>query len=119
MDDHVDLLQLEHLLAKHVVDGDLDAMRAEARSLAPWLRDTVAAIDAAGFRIAVLLVMKLRFERLIHGSAIATEWFARDPLGFTRTFERYHRDVPPTAFEAWSEAEIFADWLAADAFGAD
>jgi hypothetical protein len=108
---HTDLLQLECLLAKHVVDGDLDALREAARSLASPLRDAVAAIDADGFRVASLLVMKLRFERLLHGSAIAAEWFARDPEGLTAAFSRYHREVPPTAFEAWTEAEYFADWI--------
>ncbi|MGE0142425.1 MAG: hypothetical protein AB7I19_04120 [Planctomycetota bacterium] len=112
---HADLCALERLLAQHLVDGDLVCLQRSAQSLAPSLREAVAAIDADGFRIAVLLVMKLRFERLVHGSAIASEWFARDPEGLTSAFSRYHREVPPTAFEAWTEAEIFADWIANDA----
>ena len=49
-----------------------------------------------------LIVARLRFERLLHGSVRARDDFDRDPRAFTATFKRYHRAVPPvTTFDAW------------------
>jgi hypothetical protein len=72
----------------------------------------LGAIDEDGLRVAALLVVKLRFQRLTNGSQHAHEWFARDPEGFTAAFRAYHRDVPPASLDPWGEAEAFERWLA-------
>ena len=77
----------------------------------PVLRDGVQHIDDDGFRIAEILVAKLRFQRLYHGSLQVNEWFAADAAGFTEAFRCYHREVPPTTFDVRGEAEAFARWL--------
>lgn len=84
-----------------------------ARLAAPDADPTLRAIDEDGLRIAALLVVKLRFQRLTNASRLASEWFERDARGFTDAFRRYHQDVPPTALDPWREAETFAAWCAA------
>jgi hypothetical protein len=68
------------------------------------------AIDENGLRIAALLVVKLRFQRLTNGSRLANEWFERDPRGFTDAFRVYHHEVPPIALDPWREAVVFQRW---------
>jgi hypothetical protein len=78
------------------------------------LRAAYAAADPDGVRIAALLVAKLRFERLLRGSDRAAAWFERDAAGFTATFRRYHREVPPSAFWPSEEARCFESWRRTD-----
>lgn len=61
----------------------------------------------AGFKIAALLIAKLRFSRLMQGSRIAPTWFETDPRGFAEEFKRYHADVPPLDFYPQGEGETF------------
>ncbi|MFO1054227.1 MAG: hypothetical protein U1F36_18570 [Planctomycetota bacterium] len=105
-----DLVRFEELMARHLVDGDLGALRREAEALPEELRAAAAHIDERGFRITVLLCAKLRFERLTHGSRRALEWFERDPAGFTESFRRYHHEVTPTAEDPRGEAALFERW---------
>ncbi len=74
-----------------------------------WL----AAIDADGFRIAALLVARLRFERLLHGHPAVASWLEHDAEGVTEAFRRYHAAIAPTAFFPPDEARLFDAWLAA------
>ena len=105
------LARLQAALARAVVAGDLDGLRRDAAALGAG--DAVARIDRDGFRLAALLVARLRFERLMQGSDAAAERFARDPAGFVALFRRYHAAVPAPADGPWSEAAAFARWLAA------
>ncbi len=84
-------------LHEHLARADADA--------------TLRCIDEDGLRIAALLVVKLRFQRLTNASRVANDWFERDPRAFTEAFRAYHRDVPPTALDPWREADAFAAWL--------
>lgn len=84
------------------------ALRAHAAQ--PGADPCFATIDEDGLRIAALLVVKLRFQRLTNASRQANEWFERDPRGFAAAFRRYHQEVPPTAFDPWREAQQFAEW---------
>jgi hypothetical protein len=94
-------------------------LAAYERKLAAAMRarDPVSAVralypdaDADGVRVTVLLVARLRFERLLRGSADAEAWFDRDPAGFARAFRRYHAEVPPRAFFPADEARRFDAW---------
>jgi hypothetical protein len=80
----------------------------------PELREAILRATASedGVRLTGLLVAKLRFERLLHGSRRAGEWFDRDTAEFTEAFRRYHAAVPPTATDPRREAELFERWLA-------
>ena len=69
-------------------------------------------VDEDGFRMAALLVSKLRFERLIHGDRDAAAWFERDPAGFAAAFRRYHATVAPTAYFPWDESGLWRAWRA-------
>lgn len=84
--------------------------------------DPVAAVralypeaDADGVLMTALIVARLRFERLLRGSAAAAAWFDRDPAGFTRAFRRYHATVAPRAFFPADEAALFTEFCAAEA----
>jgi hypothetical protein len=68
-------------------------------------------IDHDGLRMAALLVARLRFERLMHGSTRAAEWFESDPRSFARAFKRYHASVPPLSTFPLDEARAFEAWL--------
>ncbi len=84
-----------------------ESLRSEG---APGLEVALNPAQSDGFRIAALLVARLRFERLLHGSRIAGEAFAADGRTFTELFRRYHVVVPPTATAAADEAACFERW---------
>lgn len=106
---------VERLLAAALVAADpVEALARAARDrrLPADAARMLAAIDADGFRIAALLVARLRFERLQHGHAGVAAWLDDDPAGFTEAFRRYHAEVPPTALFPPDEALAFDAWLA-------
>jgi hypothetical protein len=110
-----DLSRFETLLARALCARDPVAELARAardRNLSPELRKRLAAADSDGFRISALLVVRLRFERLLRGSPEAEEWFERDGESFAAAFRDYHEAIPPTAFFPRDEAALFAKWNA-------
>jgi len=90
------------------------ARLADAPGLDAALRDALRAADPDGLRLTALLVAKLRFERIIRGSAAAARWFDSDAPGFSAAFRRYHAQVPPLALFPAAEAKQFLDWAQAD-----
>ncbi len=102
-----ELEQWEALLADLLLAPD-PAAALRAAQAAPGAGPELFSIDADGLRLASLLVVKLRFQRLMNASAAAAEWFDRDGAGFTAAFRRYHHAVPPTALDPWREAAAFA-----------
>jgi hypothetical protein len=84
------------------------AMRA--RDPAAAMRAIYPAVDGDGVRMTALLVARLRFERLLRGSPEAEASFDRDAAAFARDFERYHREVAPTAFFPVDEAALWRSW---------
>lgn len=90
------------------------ARRRADEALSPQLRAILAGLSPDGLRMARLLVLQLRFNRLLNGSSAAAADFSQDPQGFSSTFERYHREVPPTAEDPVAEARLYAAWLSAD-----
>jgi hypothetical protein len=87
------------------------AAASRDRRLPAELRRALAAADPDGVRMTALLVLRLRFERLLRGSAEATASFAAAPAAFTRAFRRYHTEVAPTAFFPLAEALLYRTWL--------
>jgi hypothetical protein len=107
------LIEFEALLAKIVCDPDPIQARAkllQLEALSREQRELLASIDEDGLRMTSLLVTKLRFERLLRGSAEAEQWFEEDPRDFARAFKQYHKEVPPTAFFPPEEAKLFRAW---------
>jgi uncharacterized protein (UPF0276 family) len=90
-------------LAALAAERDDPALPDEVRA---WL----GAIDGDGFRMAALLVARLRFERLTRGSPEADAWFEDSPEAFAAAFRAYHQEVTPEAYFPGSEARIFAAW---------
>ena len=109
MADRDDLVCQQALLADLLTAPDPVAALRERRAAAN-ADPALHAIDEDGLRIAALLVVKLRFQRLTNGSRRASEWFERDPRGFTDAFRAYHQEVPPTALDPWREAAAFEGW---------
>lgn len=108
-----DLARFERLVAQALTSADPVAAFAAAAAdpkLAEELRSALGKADARGIRITALIVARLRFERLMHGSQEAADWFASDPAGFTRAFKTYERAVPPTAADPWAEAALWESW---------
>jgi hypothetical protein len=115
-----ELAHLERLLADAFQGPDPRAALAAAAldpALSADLRARLAGAAPDGVRIAGLLIAKLRFERLLHGSRAAGAWFGRDPAAFARAFRRYHGAVPAVAQGPLQEAHAFEAWRAGD--GAD
>ena len=109
-----DYARFEALVAQALRAPDpVDALRAIADrdDLPPELRESVAAMDADGAGLSALLVARLRFERLLNGSARAGARFDEDPGGFAEAFRAYHRDVRPTEALPGGEARLFDAWL--------
>lgn len=71
-----------------------------------------ACTHEAGLRMSALLCARLRFERLLQGSAHAAQLFATDPARFAAEFRRYHHAVAPTARGPRAEAQLFEAWFA-------
>ena len=110
-----ELERLEELVAEAFLSPDPRAALAAAAEdpgLGADLRARLAGAAPDGVRMAGLLVVKLRFERLIQGSRAAGEWFGRDAAGFARAFRRYHGEVAPRAEGPVQEAHAFAEWCA-------
>ncbi|HZN91949.1 MAG TPA: hypothetical protein VFB81_04570 [Myxococcales bacterium] len=83
---------------------------AERPGLDEATRTALRAADPDGLRLTALLVAKLRFERVVRGSAAAGEWFDADPAAFSDAFRCYHAEVPPTASFPAAEAAAFLAW---------
>lgn len=101
---------IEEILARAMIAPDpVDVLGRAARddTLPASVRKALAAVDADGLRLSALLVVRLRFERLMQGSVEASAWFERDPEGFSAAFRRYHHSVPPTASFPPQEAQLF------------
>jgi uncharacterized protein (UPF0276 family) len=73
-------------------------------------RRALQAADPDGVRISALLVARLRFERLVQGSAGSSAWFERDPGSFVAAFRAYHSTVVPRSFFPQEEARAFDAW---------
>lgn len=73
-------------------------------------RARLRAVDEDGFRVAALIVAKLRFERLMQGSARVAHGFALDAQAFADAFREYHEQVPMTSPMPWEEGKSFEDW---------
>lgn len=114
---HADAKELEHverILADAMTSADpWDALReALARPDVPdAVRASFAHASEDSFRIAGLLVAKLRFERVLNGSARAAEWFERDPRAFTDAFRAFHTSVAPRELLPGLEARAFERWV--------
>lgn len=107
-------LAFESLLAGALLAEDPVAALARAAQdprLSADLAHRLRTTDPDGFRMAALLVAKLRFERILRGRGTAAAWFARDPEGFTAVFRAYHHATPPTAFFPRDEADLFFDFV--------
>ena len=97
--------QLETLMRALAADDPVAVLCAADPELA-------RAVEPEGFRLASLLVRKLRFERIMTADAVAREKFEQDPESFTRLFSEYHRSEPPKhAFPA-EEARAFQEFVA-------
>jgi len=106
-------LLAERLVARALLGADpARALRRAARDrrVPRALRDALLRCAPDGVRLTALLIIRLRFERLLRGCPEAEAWFERDGPGFTRAFARYHRQVPPTAFFPAAEARLFRTW---------
>jgi hypothetical protein len=104
---------LERWLVRAMVSPDpaaIIARGARDRRLPLEVRRRLRAADPDGVRLSALLVARLRFERLLNGSAAAGAWFESDPAAFSAAFRRYHAEVPLTAFFPAGEAAAFEQW---------
>lgn len=66
-------------------------------------------VDEDGFRVASLLVRKLRFERALRGDPSARAEFDAAPAAFVERWRRYETSVPPAHDDPADEA---AAWRA-------
>ncbi len=116
LDPDEDQRRFEHYearLADALCARDPGAAFAELRAdpvVGAWLGNGLDFAREDGFRIAALLVARLRFERLLHGSREAGDAFHADARAFTDRFRRYHASVAPIATTPTEEAAQFEAW---------
>lgn len=67
-------------------------------------------IDADGWRMTHLLMMKLRFERLLNAIPSMRELFEQDSEKFMKTFNEWHHQCPSDTFFPQEEIEKFMDF---------
>ena len=109
----LDALAYEQALRRALTAPALVAALIAEREQAPRgsaVRGWLDAIDEDGFRLAALLVARLRFERLTRGSREADAWFEEAPGAFAEAFRAYHGSVAPGAYFPGHEARLFATW---------
>jgi hypothetical protein len=107
------LKDLERALARALFAEDpVAALRRESESLPDADRERCRRVDADGFRLTGLLVIKLRFERTCRGDVRLERWFRRSPREFTEAFRAYAKEVAPTAYFPRREAAEFRAWCA-------
>lgn len=110
------LAEFETQLAAALCSSDPAAARrslGENADVQALIRGGIQHLSEDGFRIASLLIARLRFERLSHGSRAAGAAFAHDPRAFAEQFRRYHAAVPCSATTPTEEAALFEAWLSA------
>ena len=96
-------------------DDPVASVRAAAKhvdcpdALRPAL--LAACSQPAGLRMAALLAARLRFERLLQGSARAAAMFDADAERFAATFRAYHAEIPAAASFPGAEGAAFDAWL--------
>ena len=83
-----------------------------APETSPALAALLGTLAPDGLRITALLVLQLRFNRLLSGSPAANAAFSADPAAFSRAFQRYHQEVEPHAENPVQEALAWAAWQA-------
>lgn len=106
-------LEFERIMARALRSPDPVRVLREERgriSLGAELDACLAAVDEEGLRLSALLVAKLRFERLLQGSAKLGEQFAEDAASFSAEFKRYHLEVQARARGPAEEAACFMTW---------
>ncbi len=108
------LESLQNILALALYDPDPKAkLEALARTaeLSREERDILSGVQARGLKLTHLLLMNLRFERVLRGCPALKEWFEAEPEGFVAVFRKYHKASPPKALFASQEAEGFLGFL--------
>jgi len=88
---------------RELVEDAGDRLTVDERS---WL----LAADADGLRLTGLLVVKLRFERVLRGDAALRREFDADPRALLERFRRYAREVPAAAVFPEDESRAFSAW---------
>ena len=78
------------------------------------LHSFIEGLDSDSIDLSAVLVLRLRFERLLQGSSEAGAWFETDPGSFAREVRRFHRATPLTATFPAEEADLFLRWCAAE-----
>ena len=73
-------------------------------------RAYLLAADADGLRLTGLLVVKLRFERVLRGDPALRREFDADPRALLERFRRYVREVPAAAVFPEDESRAFSAW---------
>jgi len=109
--------EIERVLANALTSADparLVLRAAQDPRLDAAARSALEAIDLDGLGLSALIVVKLRFERLLQGSASAGDWFEADAREFTAAFRRYHLEVEQRAATPSEEAARFESWRAAN-----
>ena len=87
----------------------VEAWRARAAA-DPSLAALARYVTPNGLTMAAILVLQLRYERLVRGSAEAMREDRDAPAEFARAFRRYHAEVAPTALLPPGEAQLWAHW---------
>jgi hypothetical protein len=99
--------KVESTLANILRAPDPVAARSSQPALAP-----LDHIDEDGLRTAALLILKLRFERLLRGDPEIEAEHDRDPEGLARDVRAYHHETPLRALFPAAEARMFREWRA-------
>lgn len=68
--------------------------------------------EVDGLRLSALITQKLRFERLLRAIPALENDFDANPTAFVKTFDRYAREVSPTAFFPSEERALWTAWIA-------
>lgn len=114
------LESLQNILAQSLYHPDSQKKLVElsvSADLTQEERLLLARVQPRGLRLTHLLLMNLRFERVLKGRPDLESWFESDPKGFVEVFRKYNESAPPTVLFAGQEAKQFSKFLEQNSAG--
>ncbi len=108
------LESLQNILAQALYHPDSQQNLTElmlSADLTQEERNLLSRAQPRGLKLTHLLLMNLRFERVLRGCPALEDWFESDPKGFVDIFRKYNMSSPPETLFAVQEGKVFLDFL--------
>ncbi len=104
------LEELQEKMTELLFEEDTDKSFNEFYQYLEESGNETSFISKDGWRMTHLILMKLRFERLINAVPSMDELFEKDRESFMQIFKEYHSASPQNSFFPQEEIEKFVEF---------